>query len=316
MKTSVNTILIVLFSCLSAIAQKAEVKVEPNQILIGEQANLSIHLSVSATDSIQWPDISEYLNDAIEILSTGKIDSSFNKDDILIRELSQQFTITSFDTGFFPIPTFAFLGKEDTIFSDGQVFYVSTVALDSTSQLADIYGPIGVPYTFSEFMKDYGWYILIGILVALLAWYIITNRKKWKPEVKSISEPEIPKEPAHVIALRKLHEIENKRSWNDSVKVYYSDLSEILRAYLENRFNVLALEQTTDEILAGLIHRISGDVKTDLEQILKQTDLVKFAKFQPDAAGHEPLLKLCIQFVETTGKKEIKEGEDEGDYIS
>jgi hypothetical protein len=177
--------------------------------------------------------------------------------------------------------------------------------MDSTSQLADIYGPIADPYNFSDFMSDYGWYLLVAILVLALLWYVLRNYKLWQKSPESIVE--IPKviEAAHIIALRKLQELEKGHAWDSSVKNYYSSLSEIMRGYLEQRYQVLALEQTTYEIMSALSFKLKGNGAKDLEQILHETDMVKFAKFQPDASRHIPILNSCIAFVQQTQEQEI-----------
>lgn len=303
MRVSVKILLFLLLSFFAVNAQEVKVDMNPKQILIGEQVILSIKVSLPITDSIAWPDIASSLPKELEVLDVQAIDSSFNKEDIRIRELSQKLTITAFDTGYYPIPSLQFVGSNTNLSSEGMVLLVSPMQLDSTSQLADIYDPIAVPYTFSEFLQDYGWYILIAILIGLVSVYILKNRKKWM--TNQDEKPIVIKEliPAHITALKRLNNIYKGKTWNQSVKNYYSEVSEILRTYLEERYHILAMEQTTAEIINSIYSRISKEQKDNLQRILQDTDMVKFAKFQPDASQHEPLVKLCIDWVTETQEK-------------
>lgn len=307
MKANVKILIAILFCVLTQniFAQQVSVKISDNQLLIGEQFTWNISVSIPLTDSLLWPDIANLLSENIEVIKAGKIDSSFNKQDIRIRELNQQWVLTSFDTGYFAIPSIPFVTNTGTLQSEGLVVRFDNPIMDSTSQLADIYGPIADPYNFSDFMSDYGWYLLVAILVLALLWYVLRNYKLWQKSPESIVE--IPKviEAAHIIALRKLQELEKGHAWDSSVKNYYSSLSEIMRGYLEQRYQVLALEQTTYEIMSALSFKLKGNGAEDLEQILHETDMVKFAKFQPDASRHIPILNSCIAFVQQTQEQEI-----------
>ena len=92
-------------------------------------------------------------------------------------------------------------------------------------------------------------------------------------------------EPADVIALRELEQLREEKPWvNKQVKLYYIRLTEILRIYIERRYHIMALEQTTDEILASpeKIRTARINSLKSLASILKLADLVKFAKVIPD----------------------------------
>jgi hypothetical protein len=306
-KANVKIIIAFLFCGFtqSLYAQEVSVKLSDRQMLIGEQFTWDISVSLPITDSLVWPDIASLLDEKIEVINAGKIDSSFNRQDIRTRALHQKWVLTSFDTGYFAIPSIPFVTNKGTVTSEGLVVRFDDPIMDSTAQLADIYGPIGEPYTITDFMSDYGWYLLIAILVLAALWYVLKNYKSWQKSPEPITAKPKIIEAAHIIALRKLQELETAHAWNSSVKNYYSSLSEIMRGYLEQRYQVLALEQTTHEIMATLSFKLKGNGAEDLEQILQETDMVKFAKFQPDASRHVPILNSCIAFVQQTQEKEI-----------
>jgi hypothetical protein len=101
-KANVKILIAILFCVLTQniFAQQVSVKISDNQLLIGEQFTWNISVSIPLTDSLLWPDIANLLSENIEVIKAGKIDSSFNKQDIRIRELNQQWVLTSFSGSF------------------------------------------------------------------------------------------------------------------------------------------------------------------------------------------------------------------------
>jgi hypothetical protein len=124
------------------------------------------------------------------------------------------------------------------------------------------------------------------------------------------SIPSKPKEPAHIIALRELDRIKNEKLWQkDKIKEFYSDVTETLRIYIEDRFDIPAMEQTTDEILTNFKYRkelINEKLFGNLSQILSLADLVKFAKYIPLPDDNNMTLVEAYFFVNATKKEEIK----------
>ncbi|HXF99447.1 MAG TPA: hypothetical protein VNL69_01620, partial [Bacteroidota bacterium] len=98
------------------------------------------------------------------------------------------------------------------------------------------------------------------------------------------------------------------------IKPYYSEVSEIVRRYFENRFGFLSLEQTTDETLHNLRRfPVAQPVVPLVETLLRRADLVKFAKYQPGVAEHEETLALAFEVVERTKVVESPAAEQHGD---
>ncbi len=90
------------------------------------------------------------------------------------------------------------------------------------------------------------------------------------------------------------------------IKQYYSEVTEIVRRYIENRFKVMALEQTTDEIMFGLRRlNVKPVACGKVETLLQLADLVKFAKYQPGISEHEGMLTLATDIVESTRLREV-----------
>lgn len=174
---------------------------------------------------------------------------------------------------------------------------------DSTA-IADIKPIIEEPVKLSDYMI---YFVLLGIvlLLAILYWWYTKYREKRISDISARPEPlVIP--PAHEIAMSKLEDLRMQALWQaGKIKEYQSQLTYIVREYLENRYNILALESTTEEIvhkyLKGLL---DGDDVNSLQRILQVADLVKFAKAKPNEDIHESFMNDAVRFIEKTKQTE------------
>ena len=152
---------------------------------------------------------------------------------------------------------------------------------------------------------DYKWWILTGLLLLLTILGVIFLPKLMSKNKKHISEGEAkakPKLPAHIIALKKLEKLKKEQLWKSGkVKEFQSQLTYILREYLENRYNIKALEQTTSGIINALkkINMPEKDIAL-ISDILQIADMVKFAKAKPEEDINERFLTETIDFVNRT----------------
>jgi hypothetical protein len=149
------------------------------------------------------------------------------------------------------------------------------------------------------------WLPKILVLLAVLTFAVWAWRKwKLRDPVKNriIPERKIPLEPAHVIALRSLEEIQKTAVWKKGqIKTHHAGTSEALRLYLEHRFNFPALERSTAEIKNAIGQLPLRQSETEaLIEVLTLADLVKFAKWSPAASDHERIVSRSIRFVENT----------------
>ena len=160
-------------------------------------------------------------------------------------------------------------------------------------------------------ITDYLWilYGLLALLVVYAVYYLI--RKRSKPKIEEELEEVIL--PAHMIADRKLGDLRKLKLWESgSIKEFQTQLTFIIREYLENRFSVKALESTTDEIRRDLAKtQLSQEQITELIEILQIADLVKFAKAQPPLDINEVFLNRADEFVSQTKRAYTKEQEDQ-----
>lgn len=135
-------------------------------------------------------------------------------------------------------------------------------------------------------------FVLFGI------WYWNNRKKKEKPVVPVEDMPAV-FVPAHEKALTALYELKEKQLWQQGfIKEYQSGLTQIIRQYLEDRYQIPALELTTNEIIFALDHSgLNAAYKQKLGELLTIADLVKFAKAKPDDAVHERFFDMAVDFV-------------------
>ena len=276
----------------------ATARLDARQIMIGDQARLFLEVQNNPSlGTLQWATIPDTFSN-LEVVEKGKIDTIKNGGVVTYR---QRLLITGFDSGLFKVPSFVFSvipgsGQAFTVQSDSFQLLVQTVAVDTTKGFKGIKGIIYVNSSW----KDYIWFILGGIVVLALVifavWYYLRKKKDTKPAPKG------PQESLQDYTLRLLTALEGRQLWQkNQVKDYYVELTDIVRTYIEQRFNTQALELTTEEILAKA--QLVKDMQPHYDilfQILQTGDLAKFAKFQPLPQEHIDAMDKAKEFISTS----------------
>ena len=281
-------LILLLFISNFAFAQTA--KLDTNAILIGEQINFSISNTISETEV--WPTYDAFLVEGIEIIKEGKLDTSDNL-------ISQNFIITAWDSGSYYIPPIAFSANSKT---QGLLLNVQTIILEEGAELKDIKQPMEAPISWSDI-----WPWLLGIVLLILIAYILKKYVFTKKEALKIEKPKVII-PADIIALKELITLEKAKIWQEGkIKEYHSSLSEIVRRYTEERFQFIALELTTDEIIDELKSKLNQEQIQNLKTLLQRADLAKFAKSKPIESENTESMLLAKNFVKNTKQKEENE---------
>lgn len=283
----------------------------------------------------------EYNDEVIEVIEDYPIDTVKIEGRRL--HLRKRYRMAAMETGEIPfVPVICYFEKNrdvpDTLFSadtlrlnvksyeelDTTLFVkfdpnAGGIAVDSLAareKLRDdgLYEQKDLPFIFDE-IRDYVTYgaiaiILLALLVWLLVWLIrhyLRNRQ---------AEPRVaPALPPHVVANKALVELGHRKLWQTGkFKAYYTALSSILRTYISGRWNVGALEMTTDEIIVALRDvEMPRDSRTNLIAILRTADMVKFAKAEPEAEENDENLHRALYFVENTKPFDAKRLEGKED---
>jgi hypothetical protein len=178
--------------------------------------------------------------------------------------------------------------------------------VDTTQAIKAIKPPLGAPLTFREMLP----WILIALAAGLIIFfiiYVIIRRKKNKPLFRIRPKVILP---PYVVAMNGLEGLKEKKLWQaGKVKDYYTQMTDILRTYIEERFGVQAIEMTTEEILDGMKGTDADKASIDkLAKTLVLADLVKFAKEKPLPLDNDSCMNNSISFVkETKSDREIEE---------
>ncbi len=296
--------------CFGANTQQLISKLSNDTILIGQQAQLELQVICHASDSIEWFEQKDTLNQFIEVVEYSKIDTSFNQEDIRIKTLKQTITITCFDSGFYQIKPFSIGISENRLTFDTLNLNVLTFQVDTAKGITDIKPILETPLSLKDYFVLYKPYILVGlaVLIALfIFWYYLKNRPKKALVVKE-QTPEIP---AHVTALEKLKKIKAQKLWQKGKeKAYYSAITEVVCPYIEQSLYIAAVEQTSFEITRAVDRKnISNEAKTALKDLLSLSDLAKFAKIKPLPSENEQAIEHAIRFIELTKQETEKQAD-------
>ena len=264
-----------LLMCTLTYAQKVSVATDTTNIRIGEQFLFKI--VIKDTANVIFPEKLENLT-KLEVVKDVKIDTFKNS-------LIKKYLMTGFDSGAFYIPSQQIFIKNRAYLSDSVLINVATVSVDTTKQkMFPIKSIQSEPLVYDDFKPYLIWVVLALLLIGLLIYYLKTRKKPKTKEIDTINTL-----PPFEEALEKLQELDNKLLWqNNEIKKYYSELTEIVRVFIEKELEIPALEITTFELVSMLSDynnpkniNITKETVRKLNALLQEADLVKFAKSTP-----------------------------------
>jgi heme/copper-type cytochrome/quinol oxidase subunit 2 len=249
------------------------ISVDTTTIRIGEQIQYKI--SVNETNNVIFPEFKLDSLGKVEVVEALAIDTLKNR-------LEKKYLLTSFDSGQYIIPQQKILINNKQFLTDSLLVNVATVKVDTTKQKMHLIKSIKrEPKTFDDYKHLWWWAIPILLLFALILYFIF--RKKIEKIIPKVYVAPIQE------AMQRLKELDEKQLLQQNkIKVYYSELTDIVRTYIEKDIKIPALESTTNELIETIIDfnessklGISKETIKQLEEVLKSADLVKFAKSKP-----------------------------------
>lgn len=310
-KNVVRNLIIISLMMVSGLSQTysqeilVKAELDTTLMLIGDQQKYRLIAEQPKQLELAFPLFGDTLLKNVEILDRST-DTLFLSNTRI--RVTQEYLITSFDSGYYEIPKQPVLvkgqGINDTLFSNSYLFYVNTFQIDTVKGIVDIKPPMEAPLIFREVLP----WLVYGLLLAAIlvaAWWVYRKYFK-KGEMQFI--PYKAEIPAHVEALDALDALKNKKLWQQGlVKEYHSELSDIFRRYLERRFHFPAMEQTTDEILSVLEStRHTDSMQYEIiREVLVLADFVKFAKLEPLAAQNESSFQQIYSLVIQTKQESV-----------
>lgn len=268
-------------------------------LLIGDQLGVSIDLSVPAGSEIEAVNYGEWAEAGnVELLEVGELNTVNEGPPVL---LQQRLLLTTFDSGYHYFPPLEVVytqnGRRDTARSSDLGMTVATIPVAREATIRDNKDIIEEKINWLDLLPFIGGGIL-AVMLVLFLWRlsgIVPERKKTPPP---------PPKPAHLVALERLDQLEAEAIWQKGeIKAFQSELTHVLRAYLEDRFSMQALEATTAEIRQSM-KEFQLDEDGTIHAVLSTADMVKFAKAEPDSSVHPAALQTVRDFVLATRQQE------------
>jgi hypothetical protein len=267
-----------LFST-AVFAQQKQVitSIDTTKNKIGAEFKLSFKTNVDTLSKVVFPNLKNF--GALEVIYSYPIDTILKNDRY---ELVKKYGLAQFDSGKYTIPSVKILINKKEYLSDSLQVEVANVVVDTLKQkMYDIKDIVPANEGFGHWWKYLLFVLLLAGIAAFVYWYI---KKRQKNKI----EEEIYKTPIEK-ATSLLNSLEKKELWQQGeVKEYYSELTDIVRNYIEEAIEIPAMESTTAELIEGLKlaskkkkMKLSQETIDNLFVVLKQADLVKFAKSKP-----------------------------------
>lgn len=301
----ISFVLLLSVGFLNAQSVTVKAKMDSTQMWIGNQTSLHFEVVQSPNQKVNFPIFSDTIG-GLEIVQQQKLDTIKLSSDKI--QVNASYIVTAFQDSLIYIPPYPFASGKDTVMSNSlSLKVIQPFKIDTASNAITDIKPVFKPkFNWAVFLKN----LLLIILVVALAVILFFLIRKFiiKKPIFSAEKPK-PVLPAYVEALGKLDKIKNEKAWQHGrIKEYHTELTDVIRNYIERAFNVNSMEITSEEILQKMLF-----LKPDkpaaydgLRQILQLADLVKFAKWVPSVNDNELSLVDAYLFVNQTKVEEVK----------
>lgn len=291
-----------LISCpIKGLSQSVSVSVKSDSIMlwVGDQTKIHLEVTSDVNQHIVFPTYMDTLVAGLEIIPPIITDTQYinNKKRMVV---TRDYTVTSFDSSLYYIPPFKVIVDSAQYFSEGLALSFYMFDVDTLNTEA-FYGPkeiMKMPIKWQDLKLSVYSYVLFVILL-FVTLFLIKRYHDNKPIIKVIKVK--PKLPPHQVALDLIEKLrKEQRSHDSDPKEYYTELTDIIRSYIKDRFEFDATEMTTYEILERLNDFNDKESISDLKLLLSTADLVKFAKFLPLLGENDLNLINAMNYVKKT----------------
>ena len=276
--------------------------IDSTTLFIGDQTDMHLRATCEVGEQVQLPSFGEQLIPGVEIVDKTIIDTTILNDGRV--QYTQYLTLTSFEDSLFYIAPLPFVDGDDTVWSESLMLnVVQPFEIDSTDMaITDIKGIYKAPIWWWGVLR---WLLLVLAITGLLVggYYLVTYLQSRRRGVEGEVIPTEPQRPAEEVALEKLDLIREQKIWQTGqVKEYHTQLTDVVREYIDRRFGVNSTEQTSDETLCAMRTLLNGkkELYEQLRKMLSLADLVKFAKWTTTPDENEMSLRSAYAFVKET----------------
>ena len=315
MKKIIPLALTLLLGALTCVAQDDDAlrsRLSRDTILIGDQIEWTLDLNLAPGEQAMISKPGEAPVPGVEALSEMKLDTLAQKNGTM--GLRGRIILTSFDSGSYDLPPLFVLkahadGTVDTLTYAGPRLEVTTIPIDTaTFKPYDIKGQIRYPITFKEVLPWIG----LALLLAVVIWFLVRWIRYRRQNRDFFGKPVV-KDPPHIVALRSLEKTRSQKLWQaGKQKQFYTQVTDALRQYIADRYDISAMEQTSAEMFRDLEDKeIDPALREKMKDLFTTADFVKFAKHTASDQENENAIPTAIRFVNETYVQQLEKEEEE-----
>ena len=284
-----------------ASAQNVIVNAELDSMMmwIGQQTGLHLSVTCDVGQEVTFPAYRDTIVKGLEIIPPVKTDTQYVNNGQRMT-VTRNYTVTCFDSSLIYIPFIPV--KVDGVDYESNRLALAFVSYDIPEENEkEIFGPkdnMKTPIRFYE-AKGMILYWILAAITIVLAFYLFVRYRDDKPIIRRIKIE--PKVPAHIRAISEIEDLRKSGGpHSEDAKAYYTQLTDILREYINDRFGFNATEMTSYEILERLEESQDKESLSELRDLLSTSDMVKFAKFKPMLNENDRNLVSALEFVNDT----------------
>ncbi len=288
----ISVIIAFIFSVLLIFAQSSvQVKIDPIEMMIGEQATVTLTVQANEDANIEWPALEprHMLVPGVEVITTKHL----SHNTFIV-------TLTSFDGNLYYLPPFKVKVNGKEVKSAELALKVVEVEVDTT-QVNKFFGPKDVqnnPFQWSDWSLSF-WLSVLMLLLIAFGYYLYLRLRDNKPVIAHIKI--VKRLLPHQKAMKEIEHIKAERMvTSENPKEYYTKLTDTLRKYIEERYGFSAMEMTSSEIIDRLTAADDQQSLDELRQLFMTADLVKFAKYSTMINENDANLVNAIDFINQT----------------
>ena len=290
MKRTILLIGLILNVLLSFAQASVEAKIDPIEMMIGEQATVTLTVQAGEGANVQWPTFQprQQIVPGVEVLATHTSSQTMT------------LTLTSFDGNLYHLPPFKVKVNGKEVKSADLALKVVEMEVDTT-HMEKFFGPKDVqdnPFQWSDWSLSF-WLSVLMLVLAALGYYLYLRLRSNKPVIAHIKI--VKRLLPHQKAMKEIEQIKaDKMVMSENQKEYYTKLTDTLRKYIEERYGFSAMEMTSSEIIDRLMSTGDQQSLDELRQLFTTADLVKFAKYSTMINENDANLVSAIDFINQT----------------
>ena len=276
---------------ISPVRAQVTAKIEPIEMMIGEQAQVTVTVDASEDAKVEWPTFQprQEIVAGVEVISTQHPSPN-----------TLVVTLTSFDGNLYYLPPFKVKVNGKAAESKSLALKVTKVEVDTT-KLEKFFGPKDVqdnPFLWSDWSLSF-WLSVLMLVMLAVAYYLYLRLRDNKPIIAHIKI--VKRLLPHQKAMKEIEQIKaDKMVSSENQKEYYTKLTDTLRKYIEERYGFSAMEMTSTEIIERLTATDDPQSLSELRQLFMTADLVKFAKYSTMINENDANLVNAIDFINQT----------------